>query len=58
VVGVIVAGVVTEGVVGVIVAGMVTEGVVGALMVVAHRVVAVRLGVGERLGEAVEQEQL
>jgi len=55
---VIVAGVVTEGVVGVIVAGMVTEGVVGALMVVAHRVVAVRLGVGERLGEAVEQEQL
>jgi len=34
---------------------VVTEGVVGVLMVVAHRVAAVRLGVGEGLGEAVGQ---
>ena len=55
----VVVGVVTERVVGAVteeVVGDVTEGVVGVLMVVAHRVVGVRLGVEEGLGEAVGQE--
>ena len=39
-----------------IVAGVGTEGGGGVLMVVAHRVVAVRPGVDEGLGEAVGQE--